>query len=102
MKFRTLVTGCYRSLAWTSLLLVFAVGRLAAATSPQITCPSNIVTNTAPDTCGRLVAFAASATGDPEPVLTYTLDTHVITSPYLFPTGTNVVTATATNGELPD
>ncbi len=41
------------------------------------------------------VSFAAAASGQPTPVITYTLNGQPITSPYRFPVGANVVTATA-------
>jgi hypothetical protein len=43
------------------------------------------------------VSFAATATGLPAPAITYAFNKQLITSPYSFPVGTNVVTATATN-----
>ena len=71
--------------------------------SPQITCPSNINTNTAPGVCFRSVSFAANVSaGSPAPTVSYKLGGVTINSPYAFPRGTNVVTVTATNGVPPD
>jgi sugar lactone lactonase YvrE len=62
-----------------------------------INCPGDIVTNNAPGGCSATVAFAADATGSPTPSIVYALGGSVITSPFPFPVGTNVVTCTASN-----
>jgi len=75
---------------------------LAAATAPTITCPGNITTNANQSGCKALVSFAATATGVPAPTVTYRIGNAVITSPHVFSKGTTTVTATASNGILPD
>jgi hypothetical protein len=65
---------------------------------PVVTCPAAIITNAPPCDDGQLVAFAPTATG----VLTCQLGGQTITSPYLFPVGTNVVTCTASNSSGTD
>jgi hypothetical protein len=73
------------------------------AVPPTITCPPNITTNPAPGGCQQTVAFSATiVTGAPPPTLTYKLNSAVITSPYMFPRGTNIVTVTASNGAPPN
>ena len=75
----------------------------AVTVAPRVTCPSDITTNGFSACFLPSVAFAAPVTaGAPEPTVTYKLGTNVITSPYVFPAGTNIVTATATNGTIPD
>lgn len=59
---------------------------------PQITCPGDIVTNTAPGACSRTVTYNASASGTPTPVITYSPLSGSSFSP-----GINGVTATASN-----
>jgi len=71
-------------------------------TAPVLTVPTVPVATTQAGLRGALVAFAATATGStPAPVLTYAITQNgiptPIASPYVFPTGTTVVTATATN-----
>ncbi|MFD1875636.1 T9SS type A sorting domain-containing protein [Hymenobacter bucti] len=71
-------------------------------TAPVLTVPVVPTTPAQADLCGASVAFAATATGStPAPVLTYAITQQgtltAITSPYVFPVGTTVVTATATN-----
>lgn len=61
---------------------------------PQITCPINIAVNSDPQACGAIVRFLATATGVPEPEITYS---HASGS--FFPIGNTEVTATATNGK---
>jgi hypothetical protein len=70
-------------------------------TDPTLTVPT-IAKVTAPaEQCGASVAFAATVTGSPAPAVKYTIQKDgvatTITSPYLFPVGTTVVTATASN-----
>ena len=64
---------------------------------PTISCPANIVVSNTPGQCSRSVSFAATATGNPAPAVTYKIGTTTISSPYTFPVGTTTVTATATN-----
>jgi hypothetical protein len=76
---------------------------IAVTVAPQIACPSDIVTNPASACSLPSIAFAATVTaGMPAPVLTYKLGATTITSPYVFPPGTNTVTVTATNGTAPN
>jgi hypothetical protein len=64
---------------------------------PTITCPANL-TPVAAGYCPPPIAFAATVTaGVPAPVVSYKLGASLITSPYAFPVGTNVVTSIATN-----
>jgi hypothetical protein len=62
-----------------------------------INCPGDIITNNAPGHCSATVAFAATTTSSPPATLVYTLGGSVITSPFPFPVGTNVVTCIASN-----
>ena len=64
---------------------------------PVIACPTNILVAADPGQCSALVAFNISATGTPEPSVICTLGSKVITSPYPFPVGTNLVTCTASS-----
>jgi phosphodiesterase/alkaline phosphatase D-like protein len=64
---------------------------------PTISCPSDLVVSNDPGQCSALVSFSAAVTGRPAPTVTYTLNGSAITSPYVFPKGTNVVTSTASN-----
>lgn len=66
---------------------------------PDITCPSDTTVSSGLDTCGRSVAFnPATATGTPTPVISYRINTTVITSPHVFPVGTTTVKAIALSG----
>ena len=65
---------------------------LTVNTAPTITCPANITTNNAAGICGQVVTFAASATGSPAPIITYSQN-----SGTTFPVGTNTVNCTASN-----
>ena len=69
--------------------------------SPVVTVPTLAPATAAYGQTGTSVAFAATATGSPAPVLTYSIVQNgtvtTITSPYTFPVGTTTVTATATN-----
>ncbi|OGX80787.1 beta strand repeat-containing protein [Hymenobacter coccineus] len=71
-------------------------------TAPVVAVPTVPVATTTADQCGATVAFAATATGAPAPAIVYSVVqggvATAITSPYFFPVGTTVVTATATNG----
>ncbi|MFN3968232.1 HYR domain-containing protein [Flavobacterium sp.] len=62
-------------------------------TAPVITCPSNIIVSNTSGQCGANVSFAATATGNLAPTLSYSP-----ASGSFFPVGTTTVTATATNG----
>lgn len=62
------------------------------STPPVISCPGNITANATGSACAANVSFAATATGDPSPTITYS---HAPGSS--FPVGTTAVTATATN-----
>jgi len=65
--------------------------------APSIACSSDVTVTNAYGQCCSLVAFAASASGLPEPTLTYALGGTNITSPYAFSIGTNFVVGTASN-----
>jgi len=75
---------------------------LATALSPVITCPGNMTVSPNTKGCKALVSFAATATGIPAPTISYKIGNTPITSPYEFSKGTTTVTATASNGVLPD
>lgn len=59
---------------------------------PLVTAPPTITRDSDPGACGAVVTFAASATGDPSPTLSY-----APASGSQFPVGSTTVTATATN-----
>lgn len=75
---------------------------LATATAPGITCPANQTVSANMNGCKASVSFAATATGIPIPSIIYKIGNTVITSPHVFSKGTTTVTATASNGILPD
>ncbi len=76
---------------------------LATATAPVLTsCQGNISTNASLMGCKASVAFSATSSGVPAPTITYRIGNTVITSPHVFSKGTTTVTATATNGLLPN
>ena len=75
---------------------------LATATAPTISCPGNITVSASQNGCKALVSFAATGTGVPAATFSYSIGNKVITSPYTFPKGTTTVTATASNGILPN
>jgi len=75
---------------------------LATATAPVITCPANQTVSSNMSGCKASVSFAATATGIPAPSITYKIGNTVITSPYVFSKGTTTVSATASNGVVPD
>jgi hypothetical protein len=75
---------------------------LATATPPTITCPANQTVAANMSGCKASLSFAATATGIPTPSISYRIGSTVITSPYVFSKGTTTVTATASNGVLPD
>src|SRR5207249_1363701 len=58
---------------------------LTVHTAPTVTCPANIITNSAAGICGQVVTFAASATGNPAPIITYSQN-----SGTTFSVGTNI------------
>ncbi|MDQ6610684.1 MAG: T9SS type A sorting domain-containing protein, partial [Bacteroidota bacterium] len=80
---------------------LFPGGEIRAQIIPNIpaaiTCPPNVVLSNTPGLCSRSVSFAATATGNPSPAITYKIGTTTISSPYNFPVGTTTVTATAMN-----
>ena len=80
----------------------FARWTLATATSPVITCPGNMTVSSNTKGCKAIVSFAATATGIPAPTMSYKIGNIPIASPYEFSKGTTTVTATASNGVLPD
>lgn len=71
---------------------------LAEAIPPSIICPYDIIESVDPGTCRATVSFTASATGIPNPSLTYYIGNTAISSPYNFPTGNTTVTAIANDG----
>lgn len=75
---------------------------LATATAPVINCPPNMTVSANQSGCKASVSFAATATAIPAPTISYSIGNKTITSPYVFPRGTTTVTATASNGVLPD
>jgi hypothetical protein len=75
---------------------------LATATAPVIACPANITANANLKGCKASVSFSATASGIPAPTIVYRIGNSVITSPQIFSKGTTTVTATASNGVLPD
>ncbi|MSU58991.1 MAG: hypothetical protein EXS35_12635 [Pedosphaera sp.] len=74
----------------------------AVTVAPQITCPPDITTNGEACLLPSVAFGATVAAGIPAPTLTYKLGATIITSPYVFPVGTNVVSVTATNGTTPN
>jgi hypothetical protein len=70
--------------------------------SLTITCPSNVVAWIPEGQSGALVPFNVSAAGEPPPVVTCWFNSNVITSPFEFPPGTNLVECVASNGVLAD
>jgi hypothetical protein len=75
---------------------------LATATAPGIICQPNQTVSANSKGCKALVSLAATATGIPDPSISYKIGNTVITSPYLFSKGTTTVTATAANGIVPN
>jgi len=75
---------------------------LATATAPGITCPANQTVSANMNGCKASVSFAATATGIPTPSVIYKIGNTVISSPHVFSKGTSTVSATASNGILPD
>ncbi len=64
-----------------------------ACTAPTIVCPSGIVVNASSGSCLSNVTFAAAATGNPAPTITFSPQSPGSS----FPVGTTTVTATAVN-----
>lgn len=66
--------------------------------TPMIVCPADITTTNSPFECvSAPVSFSETVGGLPAPNVVSKLGAIVITSPYAFPVGTNVVISTATN-----
>ncbi|MGH7726918.1 MAG: immunoglobulin-like domain-containing protein [Candidatus Eiseniibacteriota bacterium] len=61
-------------------------------TPAGISCPPNITVNADPGLCSAVVNFAATATGNPAPAITYSKNPGTV-----FPVGVTTVTVTATN-----
>lgn len=78
----------------TNYNLVFVNGTLTiTGLAPTINCPANITVNNTPGQCGANVNFAATeTTGNPASSITYSQ-----APGSLFPVGSTIVTATATN-----
>ena len=95
----TAVTCTAVDAAGNSNTCVFTVTVTAtnANTAPTIACPGNLITNNAPGQCSRVLAFATTVSGSPAPTVTCKIGGNVVTSPYAFPVGTNVVVCTASN-----
>jgi subtilisin-like proprotein convertase family protein len=71
---------------------------IALQSTPMISCPADITVSNAPGQCSSApVAFSETFGGEPASVVISKLGATVITSPYVFPVGTNVVVSTATN-----
>jgi hypothetical protein len=74
---------------------------LSTAIPPSITCPNNISIN-GTNTCTASISFtgnyAATATGIPQPTITYQIGATPIGNMYTFPIGTTTVTAIASDG----
>jgi len=71
---------------------------LTIQTTPSVTCPADIIVSNVPGQCASSpVSFNETVGGLPTPNVVTKLGATVITSPYAFPVGTNVVVATATN-----
>ena len=66
-------------------------------TPPAFVVPDPIRALAAPGECSASVAFAATSTSTPGPILTYALPSEPITSPHLFPVGVSTVTVTASS-----
>lgn len=71
-------------------------------TAPVITCPANITADPDAGGCTATLSPVATATGCPEPTLTYSIAGTTITFPYAFPEGTTTVDVIAQNGNAPD
>ena len=66
--------------------------------APLVNCPPSVLTNAAGGVCLLpSIPFAATATGFPAPGITYKLGAVPVTSPVIFPLGTNIVTCAASN-----
>ena len=85
-----------RGIAPCALAMViagFAFSAAAAGTS----CPDTIITNSAIGECGQTVPFTVNLPGYPAANVNCELGGTQITSPFLFPIGTNTVVCTGTN-----
>jgi hypothetical protein len=80
----------------------FSRWTLATASAPAITCPANMTVTGNMSGCKASVSFSATAKGTPTPTITYSIGNKTITSPFVFSKGTTTVTATASNGVLPN
>src|ERR1041384_4863361 len=68
-----------------------------SANAAVIACPADIVTTNDLGQCSASVAFKVTATGAPTPGVTCPIGATVITSPHVFPIGTNTVNCIASN-----
>ena len=68
------------------------VAKFVVTKLPLISCPGNITQSNDPSTCGAVVTWSATATGDPTPTVSCTPG-----SGSTFAVGTTTVTCTATN-----
>jgi phosphodiesterase/alkaline phosphatase D-like protein len=64
---------------------------------PTLSCPGDMMVTNDSGQCSASVSFAATATGLPAPTVTYTLNGAPISSPFVFPKGTSVVSSVASN-----
>lgn len=80
-------TDNFNPFASTTVNITVIVG-----SAPVITCPANLTVSNTTGQCGANVSFAATATGNLAPTITYSP-----ASGSFFPVGTTTVTATATN-----
>jgi hypothetical protein len=72
-------------------------GTVVVRIAPVINCPANITVSSERSSCGANVRFSATASGTPTPAVTYSISSGAISSPYTFPVGATLVTATAIN-----
>jgi hypothetical protein len=66
-------------------------------TAPVLVTPEDLFGENEAGKCGSEIVFEASASGAPEPDITYTIAETAISSPYFFSVGRTTVTAVATN-----
>lgn len=76
----------------TSLPVTFTIQQ-----PPLFTWCPGVTSNNTPGLCSAIVTFSATATGYPQPAVSFNQS-----SGGVFPVGNTVITATATNGVLPD
>jgi hypothetical protein len=91
-----------RALSGSEIQSIFNAGSFGKCkpdtnSPPQITCPDNIITNAATNQCSRSVSFSVDATGSPDPTVTCTTNSSVVTSPVVFPRGITTVSCIASN-----